>query len=62
MLTLLVFLLVVGIVMAFLPVDANVRRLIYYVLAALVVLWLIGVLFGGFEVGGWYPRRRIVVD
>lgn len=37
----LVLLLIVGVVMALVPVDAQIKRVIYVVLAVLLVLWLL---------------------
>lgn len=36
----LIVLLIVGIAMAMFPVDAQVRKIIYFVLAVLFILWL----------------------
>lgn len=46
---LLIVLLIVGIAMAMFPVDPNIRKVVYFVLAVLLILWLCAAfgVFGG---------------
>lgn len=41
---LLVLLIIVGVVLALLPLDAGIRKLIYVIVVVLVVLWLLSFL------------------
>lgn len=57
----LLVLVVVGVVLAFLPIDPKIRNIIIAVIALLAAVWLLEV-FGVFTIGpalgpGWHPRR-----
>lgn len=48
---LIILLLVVGVVLTLLPLDAGIKKLIYVILAVLVVLWLLRFLGIGLGLG-----------
>lgn len=52
MLGLLIVLLVIGVAMALLPIDARIRQVIYVVLAILLIFWLLGFLGYGHSLRG----------
>jgi hypothetical protein len=57
---LLVLLLIVGVVLALVPVDPKIRTAIYVVLVVLLILWLLCA-FGVVGDFGFYPRTRNVI-
>lgn len=61
MLSLLILLIIIGVVLAVVPIDPQVRRLVLIGVAVLFVIWLCSLLFGGLDLS-WYPRRRVIVD
>ena len=58
---LLIVILVVGVVMALLPMDAQVKRLVYVGLVVLFLVWLLMV-FGVIGDGGFRTGRVIIRD
>ena len=58
---LLIVLLIIGVVMALVPVDPTVKRIIWIILAVLLVVWILAAfgLLGG-DIG-FYPRERVIV-
>jgi hypothetical protein len=61
MLWLLIVILVVGVAMEVLPVDAEAKRLVRVGLIVLFIVWLVLLLFGGFEFTGPPFRRTVIV-